>query len=176
MKNLPVEMDEKEIRRQEFELSIDEGAGLYMFALSAVLSAHEKNPDNNNALGMLEEANKMIFHLGLPDEFRFVGDAVMAQVLRYKTSLLQNINKDKPGHLYLIKHPVTGHLKIGFSKNLSARLAQLQCNIPLKLIVLHTKAGTQKEESALHRLFAKQRTKGEWFEDTPELRNKFINT
>ncbi|WP_406469526.1 GIY-YIG nuclease family protein [Streptomyces hirsutus] len=64
-------------------------------------------------------------------------------------------------------------VKIGYTTNLERRLSQIQVGCPLLLEVLWwTEAGPSFEE-ALHRIFAAQRLRGEWFELGPERLSMF---
>ena len=64
-------------------------------------------------------------------------------------------------------------VKIGYTTDLERRLSQIQVGCPLPLEILWwTEAGPGFEES-LHRIFAKQRLRGEWFELGPERLSMF---
>ena len=74
----------------------------------------------------------------------------------------------------MVKHPITGHIKIGFTTSPKERISQLQVNCPERLIIIHIGKGTHKQEAELHRKFKKQNISGEWFEDTEELRQEVM--
>ena len=64
--------------------------------------------------------------------------------------------------IYLISYD-NQFLKIGYTKNITKRLSQLQTSIPIKLEVLHLIDGDITLEKRLHVLFKDLRTQGEWF-------------
>jgi len=64
--------------------------------------------------------------------------------------------------IYLISYD-NQFLKIGYTKNITKRLSQLQTSIPIKLEVLHLIDGDITLEKKLHFLFKDLRTQGEWF-------------
>lgn len=75
-----------------------------------------------------------------------------------------------PGHVYFIKAPGSDLIKIGFATDVTARLKALQAASPGELSLLGSVRGSRSDESRLHRLFADDRIRGEWFTDTPALR------
>jgi len=62
-----------------------------------------------------------------------------------------------------------GQVKIGWSRKVSARLAQLQTGSAVPIKLLGTVAGGRALERRLHERFAHLRVAGEWFLDDPEL-------
>lgn len=62
-----------------------------------------------------------------------------------------------------------GHVKIGYSLNVSLRLIELQRSNAFELRVLGLMAGGRDTERALHERFAKHRIRGEWFYLMPEI-------
>ncbi|WP_353963279.1 GIY-YIG nuclease family protein [Streptomyces sp. NBC_01549] len=66
--------------------------------------------------------------------------------------------------VYVIGAVGSTRVKIGRSRNLGKRLAELQRMSPLPLTVLCTYSGGAELESALHRHFQGSRTHGEWFD------------
>lgn len=64
--------------------------------------------------------------------------------------------------IYLISYD-NQFLKIGYTKNITKRLSQLQVSSPVKLEVLHLIDGNTILEKKLHVLFKDLRTSGEWF-------------
>jgi hypothetical protein len=67
------------------------------------------------------------------------------------------------GHVYFIRF--SDRIKIGFTADLRTRLAALPWDE-----VLRTVPGTMADEKRCHAAFAHLRVVGEWFTDTPELR------
>jgi hypothetical protein len=60
-------------------------------------------------------------------------------------------------------------VKIGWSKKVAARMAQLQVGSPEPLKLLGVMPGGRLAEKRLHERFAASRLSGEWFDATPEL-------
>lgn len=65
--------------------------------------------------------------------------------------------------IYLIQNTVTGLCKVGYSKRPKSRLSQLQTSCADTLALLEVIEGGIPEEQELHRLFAADRVRGEWF-------------
>lgn len=63
-----------------------------------------------------------------------------------------------------------GRVKIGWSKKVGTRIAQLQTGCPEPIRLLATTPGGLSVERRLHQQFATARVSGEWFELTDELR------
>lgn len=62
-----------------------------------------------------------------------------------------------------------GHVKIGFTTNVGARLVELQTGNAFPLRVLATFQGSCEIEHALHARFAEHRVRNEWFRLVPEI-------
>jgi hypothetical protein len=62
-------------------------------------------------------------------------------------------------------------IKIGWSRNVGTRLAQLQTANPDPIVLLATTPGGRALERQLHERFASDRVSGEWFDATDELLN-----
>jgi DNA-binding transcriptional ArsR family regulator len=62
-----------------------------------------------------------------------------------------------------------GQIKIGWSKRVSARLAQLQTGSAAPIKLIGTMPGGLAVERRVHEKFAHLRLSGEWFTATPEL-------
>ena len=77
--------------------------------------------------------------------------------------------------IYFIEAVGTGLIKIGKTKNVAARLRSLQTSNPHRLQVIKTISSDTLSEQELHRLFANQRMRGEWFVKDAELLT-FINS
>lgn len=65
--------------------------------------------------------------------------------------------------VYLIQVGSEGAVKIGFAASTQRRLRALQTGNPDELRLLRTIEGGQREEKWLHKRFASQRLRGEWF-------------
>ena len=62
-----------------------------------------------------------------------------------------------------------GAIKIGRTKNICARLKELQTASPIELVLLAYQPGSGREELYYHHCFAHARLRGEWFRPVPEL-------
>lgn len=67
------------------------------------------------------------------------------------------------GYVYFINNPATGLIKIGYSKNPWARLAELRRNYGSDLSVAATIKTVDRSEVSIHAALAKFRVEGEWF-------------
>ncbi len=78
---------------------------------------------------------------------------------------LSRIQPRPYGHVYFVEAIGTGRVKIGWSKDIHARMNQIRTGCPVEIAVLLTKRARQSAEFALHRRFADQRvwTNREWF-------------
>lgn len=64
-----------------------------------------------------------------------------------------------------------GHIKIGWTGDIEARLSTLQIGTSEDLYLLALILGGQAAERRLHQKFAQYRVRGEWFEDCEEIRD-----
>lgn len=62
-----------------------------------------------------------------------------------------------------------GHVKIGYTVDVSARVRELQVGNPFPLSVIAAVKGGAQLERELHRRFAEHRMCGEWFKLAPEI-------
>lgn len=69
--------------------------------------------------------------------------------------------RDDYGFVYAVGF--ARYVKIGFTKDIESRLAQLQTAAPLDLTVYRTMRGCQRDERNLHARFKNSRLRGEWF-------------
>ena len=74
---------------------------------------------------------------------------------------------EEEGKIYFIQQQDA--VKIGFSKNPWARLAQLKVGMPYVATLLFHVVATKSQEQATHELFKKHRLEGEWFSICPEI-------
>jgi hypothetical protein len=65
-----------------------------------------------------------------------------------------------------------GLIKIGISTNIPSRFRAIRNSSPVPVELLGSFPGTTFNEGLLHRKFGHLRRHGEWFEDTPELREE----
>lgn len=75
----------------------------------------------------------------------------------------------RPNHLYFIRNPVLGIIKIGVTDDLEARRRTLERACGVRLEVLRVVSNSLWLEQDLHKAFASSRLLGEWFTATPEL-------
>lgn len=87
-----------------------------------------------------------------------------AQLKRDRMDFEQS-KKPTNGFVYFIQDTVTGHIKIGKSKNPKARLSQLQTSTVNELKLLHIIECEDMDEieTALHKRFEDKHIRGEWF-------------
>ena len=76
---------------------------------------------------------------------------------------------DIAGVVYFVEAPATGQIKIGFTTNIEARFKALSAHSGAELRLLATMPGTRRKERTLHRKFAADRVRGEWFRATDDL-------
>jgi hypothetical protein len=72
--------------------------------------------------------------------------------------------------IYFIQRGEDGPIKIGISNNPFKRLETFQTASDEKLHIRGVFRGTTADEALLHQKFAAQRLRGEWFENTLEIR------
>jgi hypothetical protein len=72
------------------------------------------------------------------------------------------------GRVYFIE--CAGRIKIGFSRNVQARLRQFSTGSALKFSLIGEIDGTKNLEKAIHQKLAANREHGEWFRDCEEVR------
>lgn len=73
-------------------------------------------------------------------------------------------------YVLMAKNKKESVFKIGFSLNPARRIPDIQTNCPFKLALIALRPGTIKDERAYHKKLAQFNTNGEWFKDTPEVR------
>ncbi|MCK8785235.1 GIY-YIG nuclease family protein [Roseomonas sp. NAR14] len=71
--------------------------------------------------------------------------------------------------VYFLRSGADGHVKIGCTGDVGRRMAQLQTGSATVLTLLRTADGDLPEERWLHRRFADQHVRDEWFEFVPEM-------
>lgn len=76
-------------------------------------------------------------------------------------------NKNKLIYTYIIQDIIQGYVKIGFSRNIEARLKRMQTDNANSLRLIGLIEGNC--EKILHNTFAASKIKGEWFECNEEL-------
>jgi hypothetical protein len=81
------------------------------------------------------------------------------------------------GSVYYILCTATERVKIGYTSGpVETRLKALQTGAPAPLEILACHDGTPAHEKLAHKMFAKQRVCGEWFEMSAELFQLIVYT
>lgn len=74
--------------------------------------------------------------------------------------------------IYFVQGDQTRRIKIGFTKGfIHSRIRALQTGSPDKLAFIGACLGDKRAENELHFIFRKYHSHGEWFHDSPKLRN-----
>jgi len=81
---------------------------------------------------------------------------------------LVTVENAKRAGVYLI-HNGRGHMKIGWTTDLPARLTALQIGSADTLEVLRVLDGGQKTEKWLHKHYSQNQIRGEWFRSCPSM-------
>jgi len=77
--------------------------------------------------------------------------------------------------VYFVEATGLDLVKIGFARNVAARLADLQCASPVTLRLLGTVPGGIEVERFFHKDLAEYRVRGEWFALNDRLREYIAN-
>jgi hypothetical protein len=97
--------------------------------------------------------------------------AAIEEMLKSDTALRSQLRDallgESIGWVYFARSD--GLVKIGFSRHLAGRLANLQTHSVHEVVLLKKVRGTMADEKAWHRRFANLRVRGEWFRVTPRL-------
>jgi hypothetical protein len=104
-----------------------------------------------------------------PEMLRIIGKQTMADRLKYLESFYEYATREKPpanrptdGTIYYVQSG--GHIKIGWTSDLTKRMRQYPPNCQL----LATHPGTRADELKLHKMFAAHRSHGrEWYPLAP---------
>jgi hypothetical protein len=84
---------------------------------------------------------------------------------RYRERVQEGLDGDDcDGTVYFVQSPATGHIKIGVTRDVTARLAALQTIVPGGVELVLTVGGGVQMERELHAKFRNARRNGEWFE------------
>lgn len=75
----------------------------------------------------------------------------------------------RAGFVYFMHDPVAKLIKIGFTRNVAARLAAVRSGSGRDLALLGFVHGTLEDEGRWHRRFSSARVRGEWFKATGRL-------
>ena len=74
----------------------------------------------------------------------------------------------KPSYIYFMQSE-DFYIKIGCTRNIKSRIKAVQAHNPMKIKLIGKMKGGYDLEVKIHRRFKKHRTRGEWFEGSPEL-------
>ncbi len=77
--------------------------------------------------------------------------------------------------VYFMENPTAGLIKIGYSGDIKKRKQAIEQQTGQRLTVLAELPGGRELEKVLHESFSDLRQLGEWFKDSPRLR-QFIET
>ena len=90
----------------------------------------------------------------------------------------QAAQTDRSGFIYLVENEATDLCKIGYSKDVFRRVADMQVSNPIKIIILYRyfSIDAPKLESDLHKYYKLQHLRGEWFKLTSYQKNSFLST
>jgi hypothetical protein len=98
---------------------------------------------------------------------RFTGDDVMRLLDAILTLEEGPKVRDEEGSVYFIDGGE--HIKIGFTRSLASRLKKMGTDVPGGPKILLIQPGSFKTEKVVHRQFAADRVRGEWFRKSPTL-------
>lgn len=114
-------------------------------------------------------------------EDHITGPELMSNVERYgvtfqlvvgatpKERVARSSQPSRTDWVYILQRSDTGQIKIGFSYDVSRRIAELETAGGSRLSPLVVFPGGKRDEQDLHRRFAGQRRLGEWFDPSPDL-------
>lgn len=88
---------------------------------------------------------------------------------RTQQSINQKYKQKYPGFVYFIQGSTGGAIKIGYAKNVEARLKTLQTGYPDTLVILCAVPASPTNEKYLHEKFKYHKLHGEWFKPVPEI-------
>lgn len=92
----------------------------------------------------------------------------MKEAEEARAAFLDRKATDPISHVYFVRSS-NGTIKIGVSTDVMRRLASLQTANSARLTLLLIMPGTEEDEQELHRLFADERLRGEWFRPSRRL-------
>ncbi|HGH5401274.1 TPA: DUF1376 domain-containing protein [Raoultella ornithinolytica] len=108
-----------------------------------------------------EEENDSWVHLRIERDIETVTSSPRGKKLPTGESL-----KGFNGYVYFIRNPLSGLIKIGYSKNPWARLSELRRNYGSELSVVATIKTVDKSEVSIHATLTQFRVEGEWFTES----------
>jgi len=92
---------------------------------------------------------------------------VRAREVRYKVEHVPQ--SELCGLVYFVQSGDDGPIKIGWSRDVVRRVAELQTANAHALVLLGAVPGTMEDEAAMHARFAHLRMEAEWFRNSPEI-------
>ena len=102
--------------------------------------------------------------------FNLFGRGLVSSYLDEMKKRVDKSNTDF-SYVYFIGNYHFGFVKIGYSSCPERRLKQIQTGCPFNVSILGKMNGNAKKEKELHRKFQKNKTKGEWFVISDEIKN-----
>jgi hypothetical protein len=78
------------------------------------------------------------------------------------------------GQVYFVVGMTTGLVKVGTANNPLARLRELQCGSPDRLVLVATAPGGPRAEVQYHQEFSADHVRGEWFELSPPIVDEIL--
>jgi hypothetical protein len=82
------------------------------------------------------------------------------------------------GYVYFIQCHNNHFIKIGYTKDIKARLQIIQSNNPEQIDILNIIMGTEKLESQIHNQLSKYKIRGEWYypkQEVVNLMNQYVD-
>lgn len=87
-------------------------------------------------------------------------------------------NNNFNGYVYFIQCHNSHFMKVGYTKDIKARLQIIQSNNPEKIDILNIIMGTEKLETQIHHQLIKYKIRGEWYypkEEVINLMNQYVD-
>lgn len=141
--------------------------------LGAEMYPYESNP--NGPYAQIYGDRRLADMPHFADVFKFVAEQYAANCrnplgafLRKAVVAMETSMAEKSGSCVYFAR-AGARIKIGWSRQVATRLAQLQTGNAAPIELLGVLPGARSRERELHERFADARVSGEWFEATPEL-------
>jgi hypothetical protein len=138
--------------------------------IASEIYSFEKPRDSRLGYGISEMPHLDEIYRALAQHQMSQRGNLLAEHLGYAVRALETAIAERDGSsVYFAAAGDGGQIKIGWSKNVSARLTQLQTGSASPIKLLGTTPGGRAAERRLHGQFAHLRISGEWFKAAPEL-------
>jgi hypothetical protein len=96
------------------------------------------------------------------------GQEIVTNAESAQLPLRQSKRRNRPCYIYVLEH--AGRIKIGISRDVPARLKEIERHMDHPPKLLGVVGGTYQHERAIHKRLSDHRLKGEWFKDVTEVR------